>query len=81
MYYVNNKQFDHMSDAMRYCSSGSPTDVVTNEFGTILMKHEQVPIGDIIEQELGLALLKHNNIKPDKILEMMMIQNILGGQS
>jgi len=36
-----------MSDAMAYCSSGSPESIVINEEGTVLMKHHEVPIEDI----------------------------------
>ena len=47
MYFVGTKSFNNMSDAMEYCSKGSVTDIVTDECGTVLMKHYQVPIEDI----------------------------------
>jgi hypothetical protein len=47
MYFVGDKSFEEMSDAMNFCRAGSFGSVVTNEDGIILMKHEEVPIEDI----------------------------------
>jgi hypothetical protein len=47
MYFVGNKSFDDMYDAISFCSSGPIDSTVINEEGTILMKHKEVPIEDI----------------------------------
>lgn len=55
MYFVGNKSFNDLSEAMRCCSSGSVNDVVTDESGTVLMRHEEVHIEDIF----GMMIAKH----------------------
>lgn len=54
MYFVGDKSFEEMSDAMNFCSTGPFGSVVTNEDGIILMKHEEVPIEDIF----GMIIVK-----------------------
>ncbi len=54
MYFVGKQSFNTMSEAMKCCSSGSLDDVVTDENGTVLMKHQEVPIEDIF----GLIIAK-----------------------
>ena len=54
MYFVGNKSFNNLFDAIDLCKSGSIEDVVTDENGTILMKHEEFPIEDIF----GLIIAK-----------------------
>jgi hypothetical protein len=54
MYFVGNKSFKNLSDAMGCCSIGSEDDVVTNEDGVVLMRHHKIPIEDVF----GLAVAK-----------------------
>lgn len=58
MYFVGNRSFSNMSDAINCCSSGSLDDVVTDESGTVLMKHEEVPIEDIFGMIIAKQLLQ-----------------------
>jgi hypothetical protein len=53
MYYVI-RPFTKMSEAMAFCNSGSSDTIVTDEDGTILMKHQELPIEDIY----GLMIAK-----------------------
>jgi hypothetical protein len=41
MYFVNEKQFNELLDAITYCKS-RPTTTLTDMHGTILMRHEPV---------------------------------------
>jgi hypothetical protein len=58
MYFVGNKSFEKMSDAMACCSSGSSDAVVTDEDGIVLMRHEEVPIDDIYGLMVAQTFLK-----------------------
>jgi len=58
MYFVGNRSFDKMSDAMACCSAGASDDVVTDEYGTVLMKHEEVPIEDVFGLMVAQTFLK-----------------------
>jgi hypothetical protein len=58
MYSVDNKKFDEIFDAMNYCKTGLPDAVVTDENGTVLMRHEEVPIEDIVSLILAQRVLE-----------------------
>jgi hypothetical protein len=49
MYFVRDKKFEEISDAIEFCKSGYAEDVVTTEDGTVLMRHEQVSIDEIMD--------------------------------
>ena len=61
MYFVGNRSFSNMSDAIKCCSSGSLDDVITDEYGTVLMKHEEVPIEDIFGMIIAKTLIENVN--------------------
>ena len=58
MYFVGDKSFESMSDAMGYCSSGPFDSVVTDEKGTVLMRHQELPIEDIFGLMVAKTILK-----------------------
>ena len=58
MYFVGNKSFYQMSEAMACCSSGTTDAVVTDEDGIVLMKHEEMPIDDIYGLMVAHTFLK-----------------------
>jgi hypothetical protein len=51
-----------MSEAIKVCSSGSFNDTITDKDGTVLMKHEEVPIEDIYGMMLAKQLLTHSHL-------------------
>jgi len=62
MYFVGNRSFSDMSEAIKVCSSGSFNDTITDKDGTVLMKHEEVPIEDIYGMMLAKQLLTHSHL-------------------
>jgi hypothetical protein len=62
MYFVVNRSFSDMSDAIKACSSGSISDMITDKYGTILMKHEEVPIEDIYGMMIAKQLLTRSHL-------------------
>ena len=58
MYFVGDKFFESMSDAMNCCSSGPLESVVTDENGTVLMRHQELPIEDIFGLMIAKTFLK-----------------------
>lgn len=63
MYFVI-RPFEKMSDAMACCSSGSSDTIVTNEDGTVLMKHHEIPIDDAFGIMVAKSLLKAQQCSP-----------------
>jgi len=57
MYFVGDKSFESMSDAMVCCSSGHLDSVVTDENGIVLMRHQEIPIEDIFGLMIAKTLL------------------------
>jgi hypothetical protein len=45
MYFVI-RPFENMSDAMSYCAQGSVDSILTDNKGTVLMKHQEVPLDE-----------------------------------
>lgn len=62
MYFVNNKTFNELFDAIDYCKK-NPRSVLKNENGTVLMKYKTVSLNTFLEIELAKKVLikqQHN---------------------
>lgn len=56
MYYVEERQFDELLEAIAFCKS-RPATTLTNHEGTVLMEHVQVPYEDFRDIQLAKAVL------------------------
>lgn len=57
MYFVNEKPFSELLDAVTYCKS-RPTTVLTDNRGRVLMRHKTVPFDVFRDICLAKAVLE-----------------------
>jgi hypothetical protein len=57
MYFVDEKAFDELFDAIDYCK-GRPTTILKNEKGEVLMRHTHVPFELFRDIQIAKAVLE-----------------------
>lgn len=57
MYFVDEKPFNDLLDAVQYCKT-TPSTILTNSEGVVLMRHHKIPLQMFQDIELAKSVLK-----------------------